>query len=210
MSSPLKSIESYQGISQSEEVEGIVNNKTFSLFLTRLFHKISLIKKICEELEAVHKHGLVHGDFHPGNILNNKMFFGLLTEYCHITDLGLCRPVNEADRGKVYGILPYVAPEVLRGGKYIQASDIYSFAMVAYEVLTDSFPYYGVAHDEYLATKICQGLRPSLEDAQVPQLLKDLVRMCWETDPNDRPTASELREILNHLYEDSTNGTEFS
>ena len=49
----------------------------------------------------------------------------------------LCRPVNKKhDKGNknFYGVLPYVVPEVLRGKEYTQASDIYSFGIIMYEV----------------------------------------------------------------------------
>jgi len=75
-------------------------------------------------------------------------------------------------------VFPYVDPEVLRGGKYVQASDIYSFGIVAYEILTGFSPYKEMPHDLYLAIKICQGLRPNLNVVPVPQLLKDLIKRC--------------------------------
>jgi len=126
-------------------------------------------------LNAIHEKGLVHRDFHAGNILIRRSF-----DYsdCYITDLGLSRPADESDRGKVYGVLPYVAPEVLRGELYTQASDIYSFGIVAYELFANSFPYREYAHDFLLALRICEGLRPNLDDVKIPQLLKDLISKC--------------------------------
>jgi len=57
-------------------------------------------------------------------------------------------------------VLPYVAPEALRGKEYTQASDIYAFGIIAYEICTGLPPYCNIAHDKFLAMKICQGLRP--------------------------------------------------
>src|SRR6185436_15118274 len=100
-------------------------------------------------------------DFHCGNIL----CYGSTPEYLNslITDLGLCKPANvkpsQSGSKKIYGVLPYIAPEVLRGGEYTQASDIYGFGIIAYEVCTGLPPYHDIAHDEFLAGKICQGLR---------------------------------------------------
>ncbi|CAI2182458.1 9780_t:CDS:2 [Funneliformis geosporum] len=122
-------------------------------------------------LKEIHKKGLIHRDLHIGNILNHGI--GLT----YITDLGLCQPVNEADKDKIYGVLPYVAPEVLRRKPYTRAADIYSFGIVAYEILSGFPPYYEYAHDEFLATKICQGLRPNFT-IKIPQLLEDLIKRC--------------------------------
>ncbi|CAH1761629.1 9935_t:CDS:10 [Entrophospora sp. SA101] len=96
--------------------------------------KINQLENIISGLNFIHKKGLMHRDLHAGNILNRHMT-------CFITDLGLCRPANETDKSKVFGILPYVAPEVLTEKKYTQAADVYSFGIVATEILTALPPY---------------------------------------------------------------------
>ena len=50
---------------------------------------------------------------------------------CHVADLGLYKPVDEENEKIIYGVLPYVAPEVLRGKIYTRAADIYSFGILA-------------------------------------------------------------------------------
>src|SRR3954454_13321443 len=90
-------------------------------------NKFRALSDIAEGLNNIHKEGLIHQDFHSGNILNFNTYFG-------ITDLGLCKPANEKSEKDVYGVLPYIAPEVLRGREYTQASDIYSFGIIIYEV----------------------------------------------------------------------------
>jgi serine/threonine protein kinase len=136
-------------------------------------------------LGTVHKQGLIHRDFHPGNVLNYDDPTNII--WCYIADLGLSRPANEEKReDKIYGVMPYVAPEVLQGQPYTQASDIYSFGIVAYETLTGLPPYYDVPHDEFLALKICQGLRPKF-NIKIPKLLEDFIKQCWDADPERRP-----------------------
>ncbi|RIA94087.1 kinase-like domain-containing protein, partial [Glomus cerebriforme] len=52
-----------------------------------------------------------------------------------ISDLGLCKPVNQPNvKNDVYGILPYIAPEVLRGNQYTKAADIYSLGIIMWEM----------------------------------------------------------------------------
>jgi len=103
--------------------------------------------------------------------------------------LGLCRPVGEKDEKKIFGILPYVAPEVLNKKGCSQASDIYSFGILIYKIFTGLPPYavYNkkingyeeIPHDFDLATKICKGLRPNLDDGMpIPQLLENLIKRC--------------------------------
>jgi serine/threonine protein kinase len=72
--------------------------------------KLDQLNHIAEGLKAIHEQGLIHHDFHAGNILNKRYKHN---NDCYITDLGLCRPVDKINDGKIYGVLPYVAPEVL-------------------------------------------------------------------------------------------------
>src|SRR5581483_8826233 len=88
--------------------------------------KLYILYNISDGLSEIHKKGLIHQDFHSGNILRAGGF-------AFITDLGLCKPADEKTDKNVYGVLPYVAPEVLRGKEYTQASDIYGFGIIIYE-----------------------------------------------------------------------------
>ena len=61
---------------------------------------------------------------------------------------------------KVYGVLPYIAPEVLNGEAYTSSSDIYSFGVVMAELSSGKPPFYNKKHNLSLALAICNGLRP--------------------------------------------------
>src|SRR5437868_14537284 len=133
-------------------------------------------------LNKIHEKGLIHRDFHCGNVLNNKDNSGRL--YSQIADLGLCKPANVISQSvdkQIYGVLPYVAPEVLKGKEYTQASDIYGFGIIAYEVCTGLSPYHNFAHEEFLAIRICQGLRPK-SNYKIPQPILNMIKQCWDAD----------------------------
>src|ERR1044072_9630420 len=91
--------------------------------------KLSSLDGIALGLKDIHNCGLIHHDFHCGNILSD---FNMV-EFAYITDLGLCQPANvksaQSNNKKIYGVLPYVDPEVLKRKEYTQASDIYGFGI---------------------------------------------------------------------------------
>jgi serine/threonine protein kinase len=158
--------------------------------------KLNILYNIAEGLNEIHKLELIHRDLHCGNILNYKNF-------TYITDLGLCRPANvkpsQNECKELYGVLPYVAPEALRGKEYTQESDIYGFGIIAYEVCTGLPPYHDIVHDNFLGISICQGLRPK-SNYKIPQLILDIIKQCWDADPSKRPKTNELENLLATLY----------
>jgi len=153
-----------------------------------LIHKLFALNQIASGLKRIHVKGFIHRDLHIGNIVCTK------EKFC-ITDMGLCRPANykELDNmgNNVYGALPYVAPEILRGEHYTQASDIYSFGIIMYEVISELRPYYDIDHDEHLVIMICEGLRPRF-NIEVPKLILHLIKSCLDADPSNRPNVRDL------------------
>src|SRR6266542_550535 len=99
------------------------------------------------------------------------------------------------------GVLPYMAPEILDKKPYTFASDIYSFGIIMIEISTGKPPYGNVPHDENLALAICNGLRPRVAKG-TPKCYIDLVNQCLDANPENRPSAKELKEITFNWWED--------
>ncbi|PKC12172.1 kinase-like protein [Rhizophagus irregularis] len=138
--------------------------------------KFDYLRHIITGLEYIHEQELVHRDLHIGNILKFKY-------KTVITDMGLCKPANynalENAENNIYGVLPYIAPEILRRQNYTKAADIYSFAI-----------------------KICNGFRPRF-NIKVPQLIVHLIKRCLDANPLNRPIAKEINNILRRWQNES-------
>ncbi|RGB26478.1 kinase-like domain-containing protein [Rhizophagus diaphanus] len=106
----------------------------------------------------------------------------------------MCQPENKQIKLS-YGVMPYIAPEVLCGRKFTKATDIYSFGIIMNEFLSEEIPFNDIPHDEFLAFKICKGFRPKIPK-HIPKFLADLIIRCWDTEVENRPTAEELYQIL--------------
>jgi serine/threonine protein kinase len=158
--------------------------------------KLYMLYKIISGLKEIHIQNLIHCDFHDGNILSHKYYENENEVKVYISDLGLCQPVKSfLKKNDIYGVIPFMAPEVLRGKPYTPASDIYSYSMIMWEFTSGVPPFNDRAHDLQLSLSICKGERPQIIE-NTPQCYIDLMKKCWNGDPLKRPPASEVRDII--------------
>src|SRR3954454_17149534 len=90
------------------------------------YYKLIKLDLIITGLNRIHQQNLIHCDLHDGNILN-------YLQLAFISDLGLCQPTSSFKKDDIYGVIPFMAPEVLRGKPYTLTSDVYSFSIIMWE-----------------------------------------------------------------------------
>ncbi|RIA92242.1 kinase-like domain-containing protein, partial [Glomus cerebriforme] len=147
-------------------------------------------------LEIIHDANLIHRDFHSGNILLGVKF----DQDCYIGDLGLSQPASETlFNNEIYGVIPYVAPEVFNGAKFSKSSDVYSLGMMMWECTTGYKPFADVEHDHTLIYNILNGKRPEITK-DTPECFVNLMKSCWEFDPTKRPSIHEVYKTLSDWY----------
>src|ERR1051325_804245 len=102
-----------------------------------------------ESLSILHECNFVHGDFHSGNLL----LMG--HEFVGISDFGLSKPADKPTKSEdICGVLPYMAPEVLRGKPYTKAADVYSFGIIMWELTSGILASDNVDHHDVLDLSI--------------------------------------------------------
>jgi serine/threonine protein kinase len=170
-------------------------NKNYGKF--SWLSKINILYNISSGLKEIHQKKIVHRDLHTGNILfflNDISMFD--SNILSISDMGLCGEVDNMDKTKIYGVMPYVAPEVMRGKPYTQAADIYSFGMIMYFAATGKQPFGNRPHDKFLALDLCKGIRPEISEPEAPKCYIDLIKKCWDPNPVNRPNSIEIYESI--------------
>ena len=101
---------------------------------------LQIVKQIAEALRAAHKHGVIHRDIKPHNIMISA------DGHVKVTDFGIARAVTSStmtNTGAMVGSVHYISPEQARGGFVGEKSDIYSLGVVLYELVTGQLPFSG-------------------------------------------------------------------
>ncbi|CAK9812828.1 Insulin-like peptide receptor [Anthophora plagiata] len=135
----------------------------------------------------------VHRDIASRNCLVNAQ------RVVKLGDFGMTRPMYENDYYKFNrrGMLPvrWMAPESLGLGIFTPASDVWSYGVLLYEIVTfGSFPFQGMSNNEVL-THVKAGNSLSVPKG-VKLQLENLMYSCWRTDHTKRPTAPEIVDFL--------------
>src|SRR2546421_12686304 len=68
--------------------------------------------------------------------------------------------------------------------------------MIMYFVATGSQPFSDCAHDQNLAIRICNGIRPEITEKEAPKCYIDLMKKCWDQNPNNRPNAKKILDSI--------------
>ena len=164
--------------------------------------------QIADALDHAHRHGVVHADLKPGNVMLTRdsvklLDFGLakLKERDEEAPLDATRSERLTEVGSIAGTVPYMAPEQIEGREVDGRTDIFAFGVVLFEMLCGRRPFAGDSRASLMAA-IVAAEPPALSSLQprVPASLERLIRRCLAKDPEDRwqtarDMAAELRWI---------------
>jgi len=140
-------------------------------------------------LESIHNANFVHCNLHSGNILLVKTDNS--SYQCQIGGLELSQPANDISNNEIYGVIPYIAPEVLNGAKSSKESDIYSMGIIMWELTTGCKPFANVEHDYSFMYEIIDGERPEITN-HPSTCFANLMKKCLDSDSSKRPSIIEF------------------
>jgi serine/threonine protein kinase len=144
---------------------------------------------LCSAIHYLHRHGILHLDLKPSNIVSERGLAKLL-------DLSIARPPGRGEKDA--GTLNYMAPEQARGDYFSPATDVWGIGAVLFETATGEVPF-----DAYEDESSYDQLERRAESVRlyrrVPAAFDDLVHSCLEPDPVLRPTVDGVAESLRAL-----------
>ncbi|HLU09035.1 MAG TPA: serine/threonine-protein kinase [Oceanobacillus sp.] len=159
---------------------------------------IRILEQVAAALDVAHEADIVHRDVKPSNILMDQ------NDHATLTDFGLVlQPSIDTTFGTAFGTPRYIAPEqALSSNKALPQSDIYSLAVIAYEILTGQTPFSGDSPMEIALAHI-NDTPPSLRsiNPNVPEAAEREVLKALDKDPLKRHrTAGDFVSALKRAY----------
>ncbi|MCK4409512.1 MAG: protein kinase, partial [Candidatus Eisenbacteria sp.] len=164
----------------------------------RISRVIDIAMQICEGLAKAHEAGIVHRDIKPQNVLIDK------DGRARIVDFGLAKLKGDAkltQAGSTLGTVAYMSPEQAQGREIDQRSDIFSFGVVLYEMITEQLPFKG-EHEAAVVYSIINENPESLAryKSDVPGELQRIVEKGMEKNREMRyQHVDDLRADLSKL-----------
>ncbi len=186
-----------------EYVEGATLEKLASQMRIPIGHLLDYAMQVLAALSYAHGRGVTHRDIKPANIMITThgvvklMDFGIAKSSA---DMQLTRP------GSTMGSVYYMSPEQVRGGTVDGRSDLYSFGVTLYEMLTGHKPFQADTSYSVLNAHLTEPPKPLTElEPSIPPQLNAIVLRAMAKTPEDRyQTAEEFRSALRRMLDPAT------
>ncbi|GFQ64571.1 mitogen-activated protein kinase kinase kinase 9 [Trichonephila clavata] len=140
---------------------------------------------------------LIHRDLKSSNVLLSEPLENgdLRNKTLKITDFGLAREVYKTTRMSAAGTYAWMAPEVIKSSTFSKSSDVWSYGVVLWELLTGETPYKGID-----ALAVAYGVAVNKLTLPIPSTcpapFSTLMEACWHPDPHARPTFVHILQQL--------------
>ncbi|KAJ7121957.1 hypothetical protein C8R43DRAFT_48929 [Mycena crocata] len=153
-------------------------------------NRLALVLDVALGLEHLHSLKLVHGDLKAINVLVTRSGRAVLADFgiSSVTDSKILQLSTSTIKSG--GTLRWQAPELFSGSRNSFASDIYAFSCVCYEILTGSLPFPDLT-DVAVMYQVMHGHRPA-RSSKISDEVWNLMTDCWQTEPEQRPSAEEI------------------
>ena len=154
--------------------------------------KLIIIYGIASAMSYLHSHNIIHRDLKPANILMDDFLFPKIADFglSKVKHSNLNSITQNSAKFAVKGTPIYMSPEIWGNAEYSQFSDVYEFAIIVYEMITNLKPFHNF-HFFEIYTKVKAGYRPEFKN-EIQESYRELITSCWSDEPSSRPTFGQI------------------
>jgi type II secretory pathway pseudopilin PulG len=163
--------------------------------------KLRWVYEIALGMSHLHKYNIVHRDLAARNILLSHS--NLIDAHLKISDFGMSRVLQQNIEGRTlnpFGPIRWMAPESIRDQIYSKKSDLWMFGILVYEIAAQCEPHVDVDPNEVAFLIRDKFLKPQIP-SDCPLELQEVMEMCWQIDPERRPSFEAICSKLEARFE---------
>ncbi|KAK8854132.1 hypothetical protein M9Y10_016686 [Tritrichomonas musculus] len=150
---------------------------------------------IASAMKYLHDYEIVHRNLIPNNIFLDKSFYPKLYNFGLCTHLLIVNSMTMQTASKIEGSPIYSAPEFLETQQHTKESDVYSFAVILYEMITREKPLSEINYFNFVSEVVEKNRRPKFNKS-IQDCYKNLIEICWSHDPSERPSFEEIVDYI--------------
>ncbi|XP_066267368.1 serine/threonine-protein kinase mos-like [Branchiostoma lanceolatum] len=183
-----------------KNLQQVISDPEEPLYIRR---RLRFALDISKALDYSHKHNIAHLDLKPANVMVTG------DDRCKVGDFGCCQVVDgetgrvsPTERSHLTGTFAYRAPELMRGDPPTTRADIYSYGITLWQMRSREHPYLGENPHVVIFGVVANNVRPAFpeKDEEESSVLEGWYQRhasrCWNAQPNNRPSATEVVEVL--------------
>lgn len=153
--------------------------------------KLKIIREVARALEGIHDRGVIHLDLNYNNVFLDSDMNPVIADFGNA--VAVEDAATRATGLKAVGTPAWMAPELFNGESPTVKADIFAFGVLMWAMVHEQRPWHNKSPG-FIANAVTSGVRPEWQTETLTW--KEIAEKCWAQDPDKRPSAHDLCELL--------------
>ena len=173
-----------------------LEKRNFALHEWNEMQKLVCIYGIASGMMYLHSRDILHGNLKPSSIFFDEKLLPKIGDFGFVTKNRNFQSMSFQSTSGMKDLPTYLAPEVIQLNEYTKKADVYSFAMIVYEIVTLEKPFKDLINTNQICSEIVYKSKRPEFIKKVDDCYRKLIESCWSQDPNERPTFDDIVQLI--------------